>query len=107
MADTVDFSVLADHQSVARSWVLEFLAIPGPGNPAPVRKLALTSANGASSIVEIHGAEMIRIPVTLQPGRTTFRLQILWPTEQIVSLPNDSRKLMVRISHVAIRDVSS
>jgi hypothetical protein len=104
MGDELEFLIVVpDERSATRRWILEFVAIPGPSNPTPSRRLALTVPETRDIVVEIHGRETVRIPVRLKRGTSIVHLRALWPTEQTVWLANDSRKLMVRISHVALR----
>jgi hypothetical protein len=105
MGDGLDFLIAApDGENGRQQWILEFVASPGPGNPMPWRRLVLTSAETPDVIVDILGREMVRIPVKLTKGPTIVHLRGLWPTEQTEWVPNDPRKLMVRISNVALRE---
>lgn len=103
MGDGLDFVIWIPDGESAKRWILEFVAIPGPSNPTPSRGLALTLPETRDMVVEIHGRETVRIPVKLKRGTNIVHLRALWPTEQTVWLVNNSRKLMVRINHVALR----
>jgi hypothetical protein len=103
MGDGLDFVIWMPDGGSAKRWILEFVATPGPANPIPSRRLAVTVAETQNMTVEIRGRETLRIPVELKGGTNIVRVRAVSPTEQTVWAPNDSRKLMVRIGDVALR----
>ena len=94
-----------DEDSRFVEYQLKLRIQPGRSNPSLNQRMRLTSSRtGLSNIIETNGAETSVVPIILAPGRNPFFLELLEPTRSTVVLPNDTRKLMVRIINPSISD---
>ena len=71
---------------------------PGPSHPSLYRRMRLTnSRTGIANIIETNAGQTSIVPIALVPGRNSFFLELLEPSQPTVILAHDARKLMVRI----------
>jgi hypothetical protein len=105
LGDSLDIvaSVPEGETPRAGSWWLEFVASPGPGYAQPLRRLGIESDTLAEAVVDVERTQTVRVPVHVIAGTNVFRVRMVWPIGPAVRVGNDPRKLMVRISDVALR----
>jgi len=85
---------------------LKVKADPGPSHPSLYRKMRLSnSRTGITQDIEVVVAgQSLTIPLTLAPGRNQFLLELIEPTDGTVTIAQDPRKLMVRLTNPGLTD---
>lgn len=83
-------------------FVFTLRGLSGPANPDSHRVVSLVAQTIASEplVRAFDGDAKLVFPVHLRPGRNVFIFNVIEPTEWLVHLPGDARKLMVRIQEL-------
>jgi hypothetical protein len=106
LADTLDININRwDNDPRPVEYKFKVRVDPGPSNPSLYRKMRMTnSRTGIASIIETNAGQTPVVPVILAPGRNSFFLELIEPTQATVNLPHDPRRLMVRLINPSISD---
>jgi len=86
-------------QTGLEKWQLSFSAAPGPGNPAPHRRIRISCRYCEPKTVEFDKATRIVVDVMIASGRNDILIETVEP-EQVVETPGDASVPLVRVAEV-------
>ena len=88
-------------------YALDFEAMMGPANPIAEREIALIDPAGTMQKLAFTTRTSAHFEVTVHPGKNSYILRVLYPTEQTFRIPADPRDHMVRVQQFALSPLTA